>query len=250
MLFSLNNFKILVTGGSGHIGRSIALNFAKQGANVAISGTKLESLEKTASKIKEETGKDVSIIKCDLSKSEEITTLIDKTVEILGGIDVLVNNAGITKDKLFVRMTESDLDEVLNVNLKAAFKLTQNAISHMSRNKFGRIINISSVVGLTGNPGQANYCASKSGLIGMSKAIAIEYAKKGITVNCIAPGAIKTPMTDELSSEALEKFIVKIPMGKIGDPEEIAYACCFLASGEASYITGQTLHVNGGMLMV
>lgn len=239
----------LITGASGSIGSSIAKNLAKQGANVMISGTRLDSLRNVADDIKNETGRNPIIIQSDLSKSEELSSLVDRAIENMGRIDILVNNAGINRDTLFVRMTDSDFDDVININLKAIFKLSQLAISHMSRNKFGRIINISSVVGYTGNPGQANYCASKSAIVGMSKSIALEYARRGITINCIAPGAIKSPMIDKLSESVLENFMNKIPMQRIGEPDDVAFACCFLASRESSYITGQTIHVNGGMLM-
>lgn len=249
MLFSLENMNALITGASGSIGSSIAKNLAKQGANVMISGTRLDSLRNVADDIKNETGRNPIIIQSDLSKSEELSSLVDRAIENMGRIDILVNNAGINRDTLFVRMTDSDFDDVININLKAIFKLSQLAISHMSRNKFGRIINISSVVGYTGNPGQANYCASKSAIVGMSKSIALEYARRGITINCIAPGAIKSPMIDKLSESVLENFMNKIPMQRIGEPDDVAFACCFLASRESSYITGQTIHVNGGMLM-
>ncbi len=249
MLFSLENMNALITGASGSIGSSIAKNLAKQGANVMISGTRLDSLRNVADDIKNETGRNPIIIQSDLSKSEELSSLVDRAIENMGRIDILVNNAGINRDTLFVRMTDSDFDDVININLKAIFKLSQLAISHMSRNKFGRIINISSVVGYTGNPGQANYCASKSAIVGMSKSIALEYARRGITINCIAPGAIKSPMIDKLSESVLENFMNKIPMQRIGEPDDVAFACCFLASRESSYITGQTMHVNGGMLM-
>ena len=250
MLFSLNDQKVLVTGASGSIGKAIALNMALQGADVAISGTRLEVLEETAREIKEATGKEAIVLQCNLSKTEETKELIKRAEEKMTRVDVLVNNAGINKDMLFGKMTEEDFDAVLNVNLKAAFTLAKEAIASMNSRRFGRVINITSVVGLTGNIGQVNYCASKAGLIGMSKAIALECARKGITVNCVAPGAITSPMTDKLSDQIKERFIAKIPMCRIGDPEDIANACCFLASKEASYITGQTIHVNGGMLMV
>ena len=250
MLFSLSDQSVLVTGGSGSIGKAIAINMATQGANIAISGTRLNSLEDTAREIKEKTGKNAIILQCDLSKPNETKELVKRAEESLEKIDVLINNAGINKDMLFAKMTEENLDDVLNVNLKAAFTLTKNALASMSSRRFGRIINISSVVGFTGNIGQVNYCASKAGLIGMSKAIALECARKGITINCIAPGAISSQMIDKLSEQAKERFIAKIPMCRIGEPEDVAYACCFLASKEASYITGQTIHVNGGMLMV
>ncbi|MDR0744715.1 MAG: 3-oxoacyl-[acyl-carrier-protein] reductase [Holosporales bacterium] len=250
MLFSLEAYKVLITGGSGSIGRAIAKYFSKQGADIAISGTKLDSLQNVAEEIKETTGKEVLILPCDLSNPNDTNELIKRAEDQLGNIDVLINNAGINKDMLFAKMTDQDLYDVLDINLRAAFILTKNAISSMAQRRFGRIINISSVVGFTGNIGQVNYCASKAGIVGMSKAIALEYARKGVTVNCVAPGAISSSMIDKLPEQAKERFITKIPMCRLGEPAEIASACCFLASKEASYITGQTIHVNGGMLMV
>ncbi len=250
MLFSLENQRALVTGASGSIGKAFAINLALQGASVAISGTRLEALEETSREIQEKTGKSPVILQCNLSNIAETKELVKRAIESLGGLDILVNNAGINKDMLFGKMTDEDLDEVLNINLKASFILTKDAIAAMGPQRFGRVINISSVVGFTGNIGQVNYCASKAGVIGMSKAIALECARKGITVNCIAPGAINSPMIEKLSDQAKERFMMKIPMSRIGTPEDVANACCFLASKEASYITGQTIHVNGGMLMV
>jgi 3-oxoacyl-[acyl-carrier protein] reductase len=250
MLFSLNGYNALVTGGSGAIGREIAKAIALQGGEVIVSGTKADALEETVREIKSATGETAMVIQCNLAHVDEARELFLKAEQQLGHIDILVNNAGIDKDKLIMKMTEDDLYEVMNINLRAAFTLSKAAVMSMSRRRYGRIINISSVVGCTGNPGQANYCASKAGLIGMSKAIALEYAKRGITVNCIAPGAVKTPMIDALSEDAQRTFLNKIPMGVMATPVDVAYACCFIASKEASYITGQTIHVNGGMLMV
>jgi 3-oxoacyl-[acyl-carrier protein] reductase len=247
MLFSLDGYNALITGGSGAIGRAVAVEMAKQGADVLVTGTNTEALTQTATKIKEETGKNVHKIICDLANADETKDLFRKAEEQLGKIDILVNNAGIDKDMLFMRMTEMDLNAVLDINLRAVFTLSKAAVMSMSKRKYGRIINMASVVGFTGNPGQVNYCASKAGLVGMSKAIALEYAKRGITVNCIAPGAVKTPMIEALSEQAKEAFLRKIPIGEMAAPTDIAYACCFLASKEASYITGQTIHVNGGM---
>ena len=249
MLFSLEGLRAMITGGAGAIGKKTAIEMAKQGADVVIADIRQDALETAKTEIKEATGKDVEIINCDLLDVENTRALFAKAEEQAGQIDILVNNAGIDRDKLLMKMTEDDLEIVLNVNLRAAFTLTKSAVMAMSKRKFGRIIGISSVVGFTGNPGQANYCASKAALVGLSKAVALEYAKRGITVNCIAPGAIKTPMIDAVSDEAREKFLAKIPLGYMADPIEIAYAVCFLASREASYITGQTLHVNGGMYM-
>ncbi len=249
MLFSLDGLRAMITGGAGAIGKKTAIELAKQGAEIVIADVRQDALEIAQKEIKDASGKVVEIINCDLLDIENTRALFAKAEEQVGQIDILVNNAGIDRDKLLMKMTEEDLEIVLNVNLRAAFTLTKSAVISMSKRKFGRIIGISSVVGFTGNPGQANYCASKAALVGMSKAVALEYAKRGITVNCIAPGAIKTPMIDAVSDEAREKFLSKIPLGYMADPIEIAYAICFLASREASYITGQTLHVNGGMYM-
>ncbi len=250
MLFSLYGLNALITGGAGAIGKKTAIELAKQGAGIIIADIRQDALESAAEEIKSQSGKDVvEIINCNLLDTENTKELFSKCEEKLGQIDILVNNAGIDRDKLYMKMTEEDLDIVMNVNLKAIFTLTKSAVMAMSKRKFGRIINISSVVGFIGNPGQVNYCASKAALVGMSKAIALEYAKRGITVNCVAPGAIKTPMTDVVSDEARERFLSKIPLGYMADPIEIAYAICFLASRESSYITGQTIHVNGGMYM-
>ena len=249
MLFSLEGLRAMITGGAGAIGKKTAIEMAKQGAEIVIADVRQDALETAKKEIKEAAGKDVEIINCDLLDVDNTRALFSKAEEQAGQIDILVNNAGIDRDKLLMKMTEDDFEIVLNVNLRAAFTLTKSAVMAMSKRKFGRIIGISSVVGFTGNPGQANYCASKAALVGLSKAVALEYAKRGITVNCIAPGAIKTPMIDAVSDEAREKFLAKIPLGYMADPIEIAYAVCFLASHEASYITGQTLHVNGGMYM-
>ncbi len=250
MLFSLDGLNALITGGAGAIGKKTAIELAKQGAGIIIADIRQDALESAAEEIKSQSGKDVvEIINCNLLDTENTKELFSKCEEKLGQIDILVNNAGIDRDKLYMKMTEEDLDIVMNVNLKAIFTLTKSAVMAMSKRKFGRIINISSVVSFIGNPGQVNYCASKAALVGMSKAIALEYAKRGITVNCVAPGAIKTPMTDVVSDEARERFLSKIPLGYMADPIEIAYAICFLASRESSYITGQTIHVNGGMYM-
>jgi 3-oxoacyl-[acyl-carrier protein] reductase len=250
MLFSLSGYNALVTGGSGAIGRAIAKAIALQGGDVVVSGTRADALKETAMEIESTTGRTVAAIQCNLAHVDEARELFLKAEQQVGHIDILINNAGIDKDKLVMKMTEDDLYEVLDVNLRAAFILSKAAVMSMSRRRYGRIVSISSVVGCTGNPGQANYCASKAGLIGMSKAIALEYAKRGVTVNCIAPGAVKTPMIDALSEDAQQAFLNKIPMGVMATPMDVAHACCFLVSNEASYITGQTLHVNGGMLMV
>ena len=249
MLFSLEGLGALITGGAGAIGKKTAIEMIKQGAKVVIVDVREDALNVAYQEIKEATGCEVAIMKCNLLDTDSTKALFSNAEEQFGQVDILVNNAGIDRDKLLMKMTEEDLDIVLNVNLRAAFTLTKSAVMAMSKRKFGRIIGISSVVGFTGNAGQANYCASKAALVGLSKAVALEYAKRGITVNCIAPGAIKTPMIDAVSDEAREKFLSKIPLGYMADPVEIAYSVCFLVSREASYITGQTLHVNGGMYM-
>ena len=246
----LEGKRALITGGAGAIGRVTSVIMANKGAELVLVDINQESLERAQAEIHQKTGTTAGIIKCDLSNTEETKELFSKAESEYGDIDILVNNAGIDRDKLFMRMTEEDLEIVMNVNLRAAFTLSRTAVMSMSKRKYGRIINISSVVGYMGNPGQANYCASKAAIVGMSKAIALEYAKRGITVNCIAPGAIRTPMTDVLSDTAKENFLNKIPMGYMAEPEEIGYAISFLASSEASYITGQTLHVNGGMYTI
>jgi 3-oxoacyl-[acyl-carrier protein] reductase len=246
MSFSVKKDRVLVTGASGAIGQAISVAFAKNGAEVVVSGTREMALNSLVQKM----GSNAKALTCDLSNNAEVEELIDRAVEVLGGIDILINNAGINKDLLLGKMKESDLEEVMKINLNATFILTKNAVQIMSKNRYGRIVNISSVVGFTGNIGQSNYCASKAAVVGMSKAIALEVARKGITVNCVAPGAINSPMIEKLSEINKEKFISKIPMQKIGEPEDVANACLFLASRESSYITGQTIHVNGGMLML
>jgi 3-oxoacyl-[acyl-carrier protein] reductase len=248
-MFSLSGSRVLITGGGGAIGRAIALKMASQGADVAICDVRNDLLDATVCLVMDSIGKGIAALQCDLSDTSKAGDVVRRAEDLIGPIDVLINNAGINKDVLFSKMTEDDLDAILNLNLRAVFTLTRAAVLAMAPRRFGRIINISSVVGVTGNIGQANYCASKAGVIGMSKAVALEYAGRGITVNCVAPGAIASPMLDKLSEQAREKFTAKIPMRRIGEPNDVAFACCFLASREASYITGQTIHVNGGMLM-
>ncbi len=241
--------RALITGGAGSIGLRTAVAFAKQGTDVIIVDIREEALDNAIKVIQNETGVNADYFTCNLLDIEATKELFNKLEDKFGQIDILVNNAGIDKDKLLMKMTEDDLDIVMNINFKAPFFLSQAAAMRMSKRNFGRIINISSVVAFTGNKGQSNYCSSKSALLGMSKTIALEYAKRGITVNCIAPGAIKTPMIDVLSDEAKEAFISKIPVGYFGSPDDVAYTVLFLASKEAKYITGQTIHVNGGMFM-
>lgn len=246
-MFNLTERKILVTGASGSIGRAIALAYHKQGATIALSGRQTEKLEAVAHEMGNVR---VHIIPCDLSNDAEVGTLIPRTIESLGGIDTLVNNAGITRDGLTFTMKLLDWQEVLRVNLEVAFRLSQAALKPMLKERFGRLINIASVVGVTGNPGQPNYCAAKAGLIGFSKALAKEVASRNITVNCIAPGFIESPMTTSLTEDQQSRISATIPTGKMGVPEDIAAAAVYLASKEAAYITGQTLHVNGGMVMI
>lgn len=244
IMLNFEGQKILITGASGGIGKKTAELFAEQGAIVGLCGKNKNKL--LENNIKTET----HIFTCDLNNADEVENLYDKAEEEMNGIDVLVCNAGITKDMLSIRMTTEAFEEVINVNLKATFILNRNAIKKMMKKKYGRIINISSIVGVMGNAGQANYVASKAGIIGMSKSLAMEVASRGITVNCVAPGFIETPMTDVLTDEQKSKMLTNIPMNRIGLPNDIANAIVFLASKEAAYITGQTLHVNGGMLMV
>lgn len=245
-MFDLTGKTALVTGASGGIGREIALALHKAGAKVAISGTRQNALDDTSAAA----GGELIPIICNLSKLDEVDNLIKTAEEKLGQLDILVCNAGITKDGLLMRMKDEDWQDVIDVNLTSTFKLIRTASRGMMKRRNGRIINITSIVGVMGNPGQANYCASKAGMIGMSKSIGQELAGRGITVNCIAPGFIKTAMTDALDEAQQERITKNIPAGRFGLPEDIAAASVFLASNEASYINGQTIHVNGGLLMV
>ncbi len=244
-MFRLTGKNVLVTGATGGIGSAIAKALAKQGAKLVLSSTKEERLQELAAEI----GGDVKYIACNLSDAVAVDALFDKAEELVGQIDILVCNAGITKDNLILRMKDDDFNHVLDVNLKSTFILNRNAIKKMMRRKYGRIINIASVVGVTGNPGQCNYVASKAGMIGMTKSLAQEVATRGITLNCVAPGFIQSPMTDILNDQQREAILAKIPAGKMGDSSDIAKAVAFLASEDAGYITGHTLHVNGGMFM-
>lgn len=245
-MFELKGKKALVTGATGGLGAEIVRALHKQGASIAISGTKKEKLEQLA----QELGDRTYVIPCDLSDKESTERLISEATAVLGGLDILVNNAGITQDGLLLRMGEEQWSKVIDVNLSSAFRLSREAIKGMMKQRFGRIINITSIVGVMGNPGQANYAASKAGLIGFAKSIAGEVATRGITVNCIAPGFIESPMTDALTNQQKEKILRDIPQGAIGSPKDIAAGVVFLASDEAHYVTGQTLHINGGMAMV
>jgi len=236
----------LVTGASGGIGGAIARRLHAQGATVVLSGTRAEVLEALAAEL----GGRAHVMTCNLSDEGAASALVGRVEQELGHLDILVNNAGLTRDGLAMRMKDEDWREVIEVNLTAAFRLSKAALKGMMKRRWGRIIGISSIVGVTGNPGQANYVASKAGLIGMSKALAQEVATRGITVNCVAPGMIETPMTDVLNEQQRARMLAAIPMQRLGNPDEIASAVVYLASEEAAYVTGQTLHVNGGMAMI
>jgi 3-oxoacyl-[acyl-carrier protein] reductase len=242
-MFDLSGKTALITGASGGIGEEIARTYHKAGATIVISGTRREKLEA----LQHELGANVFIETCNLSIREEVATLIDRAASHTGKIDILVCNAGITRDKLLISMKEEDFLEVINVNLLASFVLNRDAVKKMMKQKWGRIINISSVIGSTGNPGQANYAASKAGLQALTKSIAQEVASRGITANTIAPGFIISPMTESLKEEYKNALIEKIPARKLGVPADIAAAALYLASEEASYVNGHNLHVNGGM---
>ena len=245
-MFDLTGKKALVTGASGGIGEAIARALHAQGATVGLHGTRVEKLEALAGEL----GNRVKLFPADLSNRDAVKALAQKAEADLEGVDILVNNAGITKDGLFVRMSDSDWDSVLEINLGSVFRLTRELTHPMMRRRGGRIINITSVVGVTGNPGQTNYCASKAGMIGMSKALAAEIATRNVTVNCVAPGFIESAMTDKLNDKQKEAIMSAIPSKRMGTSAEVAAAVVFLASAEAAYITGQTIHVNGGMAMI
>jgi len=245
-LFKLDGLRALVTGASGGLGSAMAESLAAHGARVALSGTRREALEAVAAKLPN----DPVILPCNLSDPAAVEGLVPAAIEALGGLDIVVNNAGITRDTLILRMKDEDWAQVLQVNLEAAFRISRAAVKPMMKARFGRIINITSIVGVTGNPGQVNYAASKAGLIGMSKALAQEVASRGITVNCVAPGFIASPMTDALSDDQKAALMGKIPAGRLGEGADVAAAVVYLASREAGYVTGQTLHVNGGMAMI
>ena len=240
----LNNKNIIVTGASGGIGNSIVEKLSEHGANILASGTRIEKLEELKSKFK-----NVKIIKFDISQIDKIEEFIENASKELGGLDCVINNAGITQDNLAIRMSIDEWKNVIDINLTSTFLMSKFAIKKMLKNKKGKIINITSVVGHTGNLGQSNYTASKAGIIAMSKSLAIEYAKKNINVNCISPGFIKTNMTDKIDDKFKETIISKIPAARLGEPKDIAYAVVFLASSQSDYINGETMHVNGGMYM-
>lgn len=245
-MFDLNGKTALVTGATGGIGEAVARTLHAQGVTVAISGTREEKLQALASDL----GERVHVLPCNLGDREAVKQLIKDAEAALGKLDILVNNAGVTKDNLLMLLKDDDWDNIINVNLTSTFAMCRAAIRGMMKNRHGRIINISSISGVIGNPGQANYAASKAGMIGMTKSLAREVATRGVTANCIAPGFIKTAMTDVLTEDQTQQIAQHIPSGTFGTPEDIANAVVFLASDEAQYMTGQTLHVNGGMLMV
>ena len=245
-MFDLTGKGALVTGASGGIGWGIAEALHAQGAKVAISGTRVERLDELAAKL----GSRVFVLPCDLRDRPAVVKLGEESETALGPVDILVNNAGITHDNLFMRMKDEEWDDVILVNLTSVFVLTRGVLRGMMRRRYGRIVNIASISGVLGNPGQPNYAASKAGLVGMTKSLAREVSSRGITANAIAPGFISTPMTDALTPKQIEGIAAAIPARKFGKPEDIAAAVVFLASGEAGYITGETMHVNGGMVMV
>jgi 3-oxoacyl-[acyl-carrier protein] reductase len=245
-LFDLTGRTALVTGASGGLGSAIARALHSQGARVALSGTRREALEALAVELKDR----AHPAPCDLTDATAIDGLVRTVEGALGSLDILVNNAGVTRDGLLMRMRDADWESVLSINLTAAFRLSRAALKGMVRRRYGRIINMSSVVGVSGNAGQANYAAAKAGMIGMSKALAAEVATRGITVNCIAPGFIKSPMTEALDQKQRDAILASVPMTRLGSSDEIGAAAVYLASSEAAYVTGQTLHVNGGMAMI
>ena len=245
-MFDLAGKTALVTGASGGLGGAIARALYGQGATVALSGTRREALEALAGEL----GSRAYALPCDLADAVAVEALVPAAEAAMGSLDILVNNAGVTRDNLFMRMKDAEWDTVLAVNLTAAFRLSRAVLKGMMRRRFGRIVNITSIVGVTGNPGQGNYAAAKAGMIGMSKALAAEVASRGVTVNCIAPGFIASPMTDALNDKQREAILASVPMGRLGAGADIGAAAVYLASGEAAYVTGQTLHVNGGMAMI
>jgi 3-oxoacyl-[acyl-carrier protein] reductase len=249
-LFDLTGMTALVTGAAGGIGSAISHALAKQGARLALSGTNAAKLRAFREELNDTYGHDHVEITCDLSNTEQVEHLVPATIDTLGKIDILVNNAGITRDNLAMRMKDEEWDAVIRVNLEAAFRLMRAASKPMMKARFGRIISVTSVVGATGNPGQVNYAAAKAGLVGMSKSLAQELATRGITVNCVAPGFIRTAMTDVLPDAQKDALNARIPMGRMGEGPDIGAAVAYLASRDAGYMTGQTLHVNGGMAML
>ncbi|MGL4287079.1 MAG: 3-oxoacyl-[acyl-carrier-protein] reductase [Phreatobacter sp.] len=245
-MFDLTGKTALVTGATGGIGGAVAAALHARGATVALSGTRREKLDELAAAL----GDRAHVLPTNLSSIEEVEALVPAAEKAMGQLDILVNNAGITRDNLFIRMKDEEWDQVIAVNLSASFRLTRAATKLMMRKRWGRIVSITSVVGVTGNPGQGNYAASKAGIIGMSKALAAEVASRNVTVNCVAPGFIETAMTDVLNDKQKETILTRVPAGRLGRANEIAAAVVYLASEEAAYVTGQTLHVNGGMAMI
>ena len=245
-MFDVSGKKVVLTGGTGGIGRTIAKTLVDRGATVTISGTKKKVLDE----ISNELSQNAFVLENNLSEPGAVETLLSFAQEKMGEVDILINNAGITRDGLMVRMRDEDWFDVIAINLTAGFKLARGCLKSMMKNRWGRIINISSVVGVTGNPGQANYAASKAGIIGMTKSLAAEVASRNITVNCIAPGYIKTAMTEAMSEKQTLELLNLVPSGRMGVPEDIAASVLYLSSEEASYLTGQTIHINGGLAMV
>jgi 3-oxoacyl-[acyl-carrier protein] reductase len=245
-MFDLTGKTALVTGASGGIGGAIARALHKQGATLAISGTRRDALDQLAGELKER----VHVLPANLASKDDVEKLVPSAEQQMQKLDILVANAGITKDNLFVQLSDEAWDEVIAVNLTATFRLARAAVKGMMRRRFGRVIGITSIVGVTGNPGQGNYTAAKAGMIGMIKTLGAEYAKRGVTANCIAPGFIATPMTDKLNEKQREAILAKVPAARLGQADDIAAAAVYLASDEAAYVTGQTLHVNGGMAMI
>jgi 3-oxoacyl-[acyl-carrier protein] reductase len=245
-MFDLSGKTALVTGASGGLGQAIARALHERGASVALSGTRKEALGALAAELQDR----VHILPCDLADAAAVERLVPEAEAAMGSLDILVNNAGLTRDNICLRMTDEEWDLVLTVNLTAAFRLSRAALKGMARRRFGRVVGITSVVGVAGNPGQSNYAASKAGMIGMSKSMAAEVATRNVTVNCVAPGLIEGPMAARLDERQRAAFLTDIPMRRLGNAEEIAAAVVYLASPEASYMTGQTLHVNGGMTMI
>jgi len=244
-MFDLTGKTALVTGATGGIGAAIARALHGQGATVAISGTRREVLDALAAELASR----VHVLPCDLADKDAVEALVPSAEEKMTKLDILVANAGVTKDNLFVQLKDEDWDQVIAINLTSTFRLTRAAVKGMMRRRFGRVIGISSVVGVTGNPGQGNYTASKAGMIGMMKSVAAEYAKRNVTANCIAPGFVATPMTDKLNEKQREGILARVPAARLGTPADVAAAAVYLASDEAAYMTGQTLHINGGMAM-
>ncbi|MGE0061337.1 MAG: 3-oxoacyl-[acyl-carrier-protein] reductase [Xanthobacteraceae bacterium] len=245
-MFDLSGKSALVTGATGGIGGTVARMLHKQGATVALSGTRRDVLDQLAGEL----GSRVHVLPCNLADAADVEKLVPSAEAAMQKLDILVANAGVTKDNLFVQLRDEDWDQVIAINLTATFRLMRAATKTMMRRRFGRLIGITSVVGVTGNPGQSNYTAAKAGMIGMVKSIAQEYAKRGVTANCVAPGFIATPMTDKLNDKQREAILSRVPAGRLGTPDDVAAAVVYIASDEAAYMTGQTLHVNGGMAMI